>query len=159
MTVLVLGARTRHGYPGRILTARLQKALSLLDAHPVIVSGHGEAAAMVHWLLEHGVDKEQIRQEPHARSTNENLENARELLPDTPRWTVVTSDFHVWRTRLWAAHLGIPVTVVSARTPPDLLPAALLRECVALPHSALRIAWRRLRSWVRSSCGWPPRHQ
>lgn len=145
MTILVLGARTRHGYPGRILTARLEKTLLLLDTRPIIVSGHGEAAVMADWLVEHGVDEQQIRQEPHARSTNENLENARALLPDTQRWTVVTSDFHVWRTRLWAIHLGIPVTVVSARTPPDLLPAALLRECIALLHSALRIAWRRLR--------------
>lgn len=144
--VLVLGARTRHGRPGRILMARLEKALSLLDTRPIVVSGHGEAAAMAGWLVEHGVGERQIRREPHARSTNENLENTRALLPDTRRWTVVTSDFHVWRTCLWARHLGMPVTVVGARTPLDLLLPALLRECIALPHSALRIVWRRLRS-------------
>ena len=159
MPVLILGARTLHGYPSRILVDRLRRALPLVHDAPVVVSGDGEAAAMEHWLTGHGVDPALIVREPHARSTNENLENARALFPEVEHWTVVTSDFHVWRTRLWAAHLGIPVTVVSARTPPDLLPAALLRECVALPHSALRIAWRRLRSWVRSSCGWPPRHQ
>ncbi|RSZ61814.1 YdcF family protein [Corynebacterium hylobatis] len=144
MPILVLGARTRHGYPGRILEARLQKALSILDARPIIVSGRGEAAAMADWLVESGVDKQLILQEPRAASTNENLENARALLPDTRCWTVVTSDFHVWRTRLWAWHLGIPVTVVSARTPAPRLAVALLRECLALPHSVLRIGWRRL---------------
>lgn len=144
--VLVLGARTRHGRPGRILTARLVRALQLLDAQPIIVSGDGEAAAMAAWLVDRGVDEQQVMEEPLARSTNENLENARALLPDAQRWTVVTSDFHVWRTRLWARHLGVPVAVVSARTPLDLLVQALLRECVALPHSALRIAGRRLRS-------------
>ena len=146
MTILVLGARTRHGRPGRILTARLAKALPLLAAQSIVVSGHGEAVAMAAWLVDRGVDKRQIVEEPLALSTNENLENARALLPDTQCWTVVTSDFHVWRTRLWARHLGVPVRVVSARTPLDLLLPALLRECVALPHSALRIAWRRLRS-------------
>ncbi|MCS5478626.1 YdcF family protein [Corynebacterium sp. YIM 101645] len=144
--VLVLGARTRHGRPGRILTARLARALQLIDTQPVVVSGRGEAAAMAEWLVGRGVDEQRILLEPLAVSTNENLENAQALLPDTRCWTVVSSDFHVWRTRLWARHLGIPVTVVSARTPGNLLVPALLRECLALPHSALRIAWRRLRT-------------
>jgi uncharacterized SAM-binding protein YcdF (DUF218 family) len=143
--ILVLGARTRHGRPGRILTARLAKALSLIDAQPIVVSGRGEATAMAEWLAERGVDKRRILAEPLAASTNENLENAHALLPDTRRWLVVTSDFHVWRARLWARHLGVPAEVVGARTPADLLAPALLRECLALPHSALRIAWRRLR--------------
>lgn len=99
---------------------------------------------MAGWLVERGVDKQWIRQEPQAASTNENLENAHALLPDTRRWTVVTSDFHVWRTRLWARHLNIPVRVVSARTPFPQLVVSLMRECLALPHSVLRIGWRRL---------------
>lgn len=145
MPILVLGARTHRGQPGPILTRRLQKALSLLDAPAtIVVSGRGEAAAMGDWLVERGVDKQLILQEPQAASTNENLENARALLPDTRRWTVVTSDFHVWRTRLWAWHLGVPVRVVSARTPFPQLAVALLRECLALPHSVLRIGWRRI---------------
>lgn len=97
------------------------------------------------WLVERGVDKRRILVEPRAGSTNENLENAHGLLPDTQCWLVVTSDFHVWRARLWARHLGVPAEVVGARTPGGLLVPALLRECLALPHSALRIAWRVLR--------------
>lgn len=149
MPILVLGARTRHGHPSRVLEERLRKALPLIDAAPVVVSGHDEAATMADWLVDHGVDKRLIVQEPRARSTNENLENARALLPDTLCWTVVTSDFHVWRTRLWARHLGIPVEVVGARTAWPDLGVALLRECLALPHSALRIAWRRARRTSR----------
>lgn len=145
MPVLILGARTLHGYPSRILVDRLRRALPLIDATPVVVSGDGEAAAMAHWLAGHGVDPALILREPRARSTNENLENARALFPDAPRWTVVTSDFHVWRTRLWAWHLGIPADVVGAPTQRRDLIVATLRECLALPHSALRIAWRRVR--------------
>ena len=146
--ILVLGARTLHGYPSRILVDRLRAAIPLIDAAPAsvvaVVSGDGEAAAMARWLEEHGVPAERIVREPHARSTNENLERARALFPEAPRWTVVTSDFHVPRARLWAWHLGIPVTVVGAETPRPDLPVAMLRECLALPHSALRIAWRKV---------------
>ena len=50
MPLLVLGARTLHGYPSRILVDRLRAAVSLIDAAPdpvqVVVSGDGEAAAM-----------------------------------------------------------------------------------------------------------------
>ncbi len=146
MAVLILGARILHGYPSRILVDRLRGALPLIDAAPVVVSGHGEATAMAHWLCEHGVAPELVTREPHATSTNENLENARALFPDVERWTVVTSSFHVPRTRLWAWHLGIPVEVVGAPTLRKDLVVALLRECLALPHSVARIVWRRWRN-------------
>lgn len=144
--ILILGARTLHGYPSRILVDRLRAALPLIDAAPgpVVVSGDGEAAAMARWLIEHGVEEGRIVKEPRARSTNENLENAHALHPEVARWTVVTSDFHAWRTRLWAWHLGIPVEVVGARTRRRDLLVAGLREALALPHSALRILWRRV---------------
>ncbi|MDO5670140.1 MAG: YdcF family protein [Corynebacterium sp.] len=144
--MLILGARTLHGYPSRILVDRLRAARPLIDAAPgpVVVSGDGEAASMARWLVEHGVSEARIVKEPRARSTNENLENAAALFPDVARWTVVTSDFHVWRTRLWAWHLGIPVRVVGAPTQRRDLLVAGLREALALPHSALRILWRRV---------------
>lgn len=151
MPVLVLGARTRHGYPSRILVDRLRAAVPLIDATGVVVSGNGEAAAMARWLADHGVSEKVIVREPHARSTNENLENARALVPEAADWTVVTSDFHVLRTRLWAWHLGFPARVVGASTQRSDLVVAALRECVALPHSALRIGWRRLLGVVRQT--------
>lgn len=141
MPILILGSR-----PGPILETRLVRALPLIGSTvPTVVSGRGEAGVMARWLVSRGVPSELVLEEPDATSTNENLENARALLPDTERWTVVTSEFHLWRTRLWAWHLGIPVEVIAARTPVRDRPLMLLRESVALPHSALRIAWRRLK--------------
>lgn len=140
MPILILGSR-----PGPILESRLVRALPLIDAPSLtVVSGRGEAGFMARWLVAHGVPADLVLEEPDATSTNENLENAQALLPDTVVWTVVTSEFHLWRTRLWAWHLGIPIEVVTARTPVRDRPLMLLRESVALPHSALRIAWRRL---------------
>lgn len=144
--ILVLGANTRNGRPSRVLAARLRHALPLIDAaEAAVLSGAGEAGVMRDWLVEHGADEAKLRLEDQATSTNENLENSHALLPETRQWTVVTSDFHVLRTRLWARHLNIPVQVVGARTPSSARLKMYLRECFALPHSVLRVAWRKLR--------------
>lgn len=145
--VLVLGAQVREGCPTPVLAARLRRARPLIDAAGIgVLSGRGEARAMADWLIGQGTDPGILLLEEAATSTNENLENAHALLPDTRCWTVVTSDFHLLRTRLWAWHLGIPVQVVPAPTPAHARVRMLLRECLALPHSVLRVGWRRLRA-------------
>ncbi|MGV0423631.1 YdcF family protein [Corynebacterium sanguinis] len=153
--IVVLGARVIDGRPSPMLEARLSTALCLWrkdPSRPVVVSGHhGEASVMASWLAAHGVLA--AVEEPAARSTNENLENCHTLFPGTTL-TVVTSSFHVLRTKLWAWHLGIPVEVVAAPTPPRSRVKNYIREIVALPHSAARVAWRRLRS--SSACPGQP---
>ncbi len=146
--VLVLGSRTDGHRPDALLASRLEQALPLIrTAGIVVVSGAGEAHVMARWLLAHGVDAAKIVEEPEATSTNENLEKAHALRPETVCWTVVTNDFHVLRTRLWARHLDIPARVVSAPTPAGQRLQMYLRECLALPHSVLRVLWRRFRAW------------
>ena len=100
------------------------------------------------WLVSHGVPTSRIVLEPRATSTNENLENATALLPETTRWIVVTSDFHSLRTRMWAHHLGIPVRVVTARTPSPVRLKQNVREVGAVVHSGARILWRKVRSFM-----------
>lgn len=145
--IVVLGSKVVDGHVTRLLASRLDKAIEIAtqeSAVPVVVSGFGEAAAMADYLRAHGVSN--IVEEPWATSTNENLENSHALFPDTKQWTVVTNDFHAWRTYLWAWHLGIPITVVTAPTPPSQRFSMGLRECFALPHSALRVLWRKIRT-------------
>lgn len=153
--LLILGARVSAGEPEAVLESRLQRGLMVVRHRArtggsvrVVVSGRGEAGSMAEWLVRHGVAPAHVLIEPAATSTNENLENAQRLLPDTERWIVVTSDFHVPRTRLWAWHLGIPVTVLAARTPAGHWWGHLLHEVVKLPYSATRIVWRRICAWV-----------
>ena len=98
---------------------------------------------MADWLLARGVPEASIVLEPQARSTNENLERSRELFPDAAYLTVVTSGFHVLRTRVWAWHLGIPVRLAAAPTPETSRAKNYAREVVALPHSVARVVWRR----------------
>lgn len=148
---MVLGARIIDGRPSRMLEARLGAALSLSSSHPdspIVVTGKGESGVMACWLIERGVAPERIVEEPLATSTNENLENSRALFPDAGRLTVVTNGFHVARTRVWAAHLGVPVSVVAAPTPRKSRLKNYAREIIAVPHSAARVMWRRfVRRW------------
>lgn len=151
--VVVLGARIIDGRPSRMLEARLSTALSLSSSHPaspVVVTGKGESDVMARWLIERGVDAARIVEEPAARSTNENLENSRALFPDAAQLLVVTNGFHVARTKVWAAHLGIPISVVAAPTPKKSRLKNYAREVIAVPHSAARVMWRR---FVRRRCG------
>ena len=138
-----------------MLEFRLRRAIEVWRAAPapLVVSGFGEAEVMADWLLVRGVPESSIVLEPQARSTNENLERSRALFPDAACLTVVTSGFHVLRTRVWAWHLGIPVEMVPARTPRRSRAKNYAREVVALPHSAARVAWRRL----AHTLGIPPR--
>lgn len=149
--ILVLGARIKdNGEPGKILASRLDRALELsrLPEHAgkkVVVSGAGESVPMARYLRDCSCPLE-VLEEPEASSTNENLENAQRLLPNTKRWLVVTSDYHALRTRVWGWHLGIPLTVVPAVTPAPQRGRAFFRELFALPHSSLRVLWRKLRA-------------
>lgn len=144
----------RSGRPLTMLEARLKRAALLIDARlrtdphcQIVVSGRGEAHVMADWLVSEGVPPDAVVIEPHAESTNENLENAQKLLPQTRHWLVITSDFHARRTRVWAWHLGINATVLPAVTPPPRW-RDYLREVVAFPHSVLRVGWRRFRAWA-----------
>ena len=152
--IVVLGARVVDGGPSRMLAERLQTALKVFhDApRPVVVTGFGEAAVMAQWLVHHGVPEYLVVVEPHARSTNENLERAWALFGHATRLTVVTSNFHVARTRVWAWHLGIPVEVVPAPMPKGAVKSKVKnygREVIATPHSLARVLWRRLMRRVR----------
>ena len=146
----MLGARIVDGRPSRMLEFRLRRALEVWRAAPapLVVTGFGEAEVMADWLLVRGVPESSIVLEPQARSTNENLERSRALFPDAAYLTVVTSGFHVLRTRVWAWHLGIPVRLAAALTPETSRVKNYAREVVALPHSVARVVWRRFVRWV-----------
>ena len=135
-----------------MLAFRLRTALEVWREHPapIVVSGYGEAGVMASWLVARGVPESSVVLEPEARSTNENLERSRALFPDAPHLIVVTSGFHVPRTRVWAWHLGIPVRMVAAPTPESSRAKNYAREVVALPHSVARVVWRR---FVRRAFG------
>ncbi|GAB3087762.1 YdcF family protein [Corynebacterium aquatimens] len=155
--LVVLGARVRDGQPSKMLEARLRTArdvLSVSGRRPVVVTGRGEADVMAAWLVAHGVDEKDIIIEPWATSTNENLENswglfARAVGSPVEQLEVVTNGFHAARTRVWAWHLGVPITVTSAPTPRRSRAKNYAREVIATPHSLARVVWRKVMRRLR----------
>ncbi|MGW2663511.1 YdcF family protein [Nocardia tengchongensis] len=148
--VVVLGCRLRGDRVSPMLARRLNRALDVVRAEPgrsplLVVSGgqsgHDpvpEAAAMADYLVAQGIPAEGIVAESRSRNTEENLRyTAEELLcrgidPRSARITVVTSDFHVLRTRRLARGQGLRAQVAGARTTRLLTRKSFLREFVAV---------------------------
>lgn len=113
-----------------------------------------EASAMAEFLVELGVPAQALLLEQRATSTVENLANTAALLqleqvgcsPSSPGrdWMlVVTSDYHVPRTRLFVRALGLQARVVGSGANAWPLPA-LLREVAAVPFGLADVLRRRL---------------
>ncbi|WP_169812657.1 YdcF family protein [Nocardia acidivorans] len=150
--IVILGC----GLDGRsvtpLLAGRLDRAItayhaaSVECAQPVVVTcgGQGgdegtcEADAMARYLVAHGIPAHAIVRERYSRNTAENIRNClrqldiRGIPADRIRMTVVTSSFHVLRTAALTRRAGIDAAVVGSRTAAYFIPAAFLREFVAV---------------------------
>lgn len=139
---VVLGAGLRpDGAPGRLLAARLDRARELGAPYVVVSGGNGEAKAMRQYLTDHGVPPATILLESRARNTAENLRFSQELMDEVSpgaRCVIVTSVFHVPRTRILARRLGIHGEVTGAFVPWRLWPGAVARESAAFAKFLVR---------------------
>lgn len=148
--IIVLGARV---YPDRLSTslkARLDIGLKLFRdglAQQIIVSGGqgadeptSEALAMQEYLLAQGVNPRAIHLEQNSYSTYDNLRFSQQIMLEQGFGSalLVTSDYHVLRSRLIAWRLGIVSTSAAAPLP---VPATL--RCRMLGREVLAI-WREL---------------
>ena len=85
---------------------------------------------MARWLHARGIPG--VVEESESTSTIENLRNAAPLVPKAPV-IVVTSDFHVFRTRWLTRRHGLAGwTVEGAPTPARYWSTSMLREFLAL---------------------------
>ncbi|MBO0440796.1 YdcF family protein [Candidatus Enterococcus ikei] len=120
-TVLILGAQVKgsskeNAYPSTVLKERLDAAIPYLKEHPnataIVCGGQGsdepdsEANVMAEYLRVHGISQKQILTEDTSTRTKENIQNAqkKQTLGNT---VIVTSDFHMYRSKLLAKRLGI----------------------------------------------------
>lgn len=146
-TLVVLGAGLLNGHEiGRVLGARLDTAIALARQQKkpvtIIVSGGqgadetvSEAAAMAAYLTQHHFTG-QIIQETQATNTLQNLVNSQKLWLQLPngggRVALVTSDYHLFRTRIIAHQLGLRLPGQPAPTLWSYLPVAWAREFLAI---------------------------
>ena len=141
-TLIVLGTTVNGTEPSPMLKQRLDAAVEFLNAHPetacIVTGGKGdeinlsEAQCMFNYLTAAGVAEDRITMEDRATSTVENLRNVRSML-DTNEVTILSSDFHLFRSGLIARDAGFTASLIPAKTEPlTLLAPWFLREIFAL---------------------------
>ncbi|MFF2555156.1 YdcF family protein [Nocardia sp. NPDC058058] len=150
--IVILGCGLNGRSVTPLLAGRLDRGITAYHAasaecpQPVIVTcgGQGgdegtcEADAMARHLMDHGIPAHAIVRERYSRNTEENIRNClrqldiRGIPADRIRMTVVTSSFHVLRTAALTRRAGINAQVVGSHTAGYFIPAAFLREFVAV---------------------------
>lgn len=150
--VIVLGCGIwPDGRPTASLALRLDKAVSYYRDNPhvyIIVSGgqgpnepFPEALAMEEYLMKAGVPKNKIIKEEKSTSTKENFQFSRKLIdaPEGEKTKIVfiTSDFHIFRSRILARRFGFDAYAIAAPTPGIVKLNSYLREFFAFVKSML----------------------
>ena len=150
--MIILGCQVRQNGPSVLLQDRLDEALGYLEDHPdmtvVVSGGQGddepttEAQAMAEYLMEHGVEEENILLEDESHNTTQNFQYSKALLAqedidDSDGVLVVSNGVHLTRARMLAERAGFD-NVSTLAAPESHLPSRLymyIREPLALVKS------------------------
>jgi uncharacterized SAM-binding protein YcdF (DUF218 family) len=145
--IIVLGCGLKaDGTVTPLLASRLNKAIKVFEASGrsawfIVSGGKGtdeivsEAHAMRKHLLSHGITDETIIMEDQSRNTYENIKFSKALMKargEGDSCLIVTSNFHVLRAVILAKNLGLDSHGVGSKTKFYYLPAAFIREYIAI---------------------------
>ena len=111
-----------------------------------------EADAIKNYLLENGIQEDRILAEDKSVNTFENLKNAKELIrkdakTDDPKIAFSTTNYHVFRTGVFASQQGIKAEGIGAKTKRYFWINAFIREFIAAlvsewkTHLAFILTW------------------
>jgi uncharacterized SAM-binding protein YcdF (DUF218 family) len=147
-TILVAGFSLENNQPTEAFKMRLDRARALVEyflqqsiafRYVMILGGItgdntiSEAEAGAEYLIQQGMNDEQIVREQHSRHTLENMQHARKLLQSSGLdsaqnpMAVITSRFHLYRLVTLASGLGMQLLPVAAEPHFKLSIAELLR--------------------------------
>lgn len=150
--VIILGGGVINGEVTMTLQYRLDEGILFLKDHPdleVIVTGgvgHGETIsegeAMKNYLVQKGIPEEKIIVESKATSTMENFKYTKQILKEQTgrsdyKVMVVTSDFHMARSKVLAKVNGFTPYGIPAKTGIWVFPNCVIREYFAVFKSIL----------------------
>ena len=152
--LLVLGAKVRaDGVPSQSLYDRIGKACEYLTENPdtvaILSGGRGadepmtEAQCMYDHLVARGIDPDRLWMEDKATSTWENLKFTLDLIEEKTgtrpqKLGVVSSEYHLFRARLFAREHGVEFAGIPARTTRgSLMVNYFLREVAGVWHYIL----------------------
>lgn len=141
--VIVLGAQVyQDGSLSPQLELRMEAALEAYRQNPRLIvtcgaQGGNEPAAegevMRAWLIAHGAAPGDVVAETNSYNTQQNLENARALLPENVRRvTIITSDYHLPRAMAIAQDLGLEAEGIGSPCKPEYWLKNHAREVLAL---------------------------
>ena len=94
-----------------------------------------EAEAMERYLREQGIPGELIRPECASANTYQNMAFSRKIIEEIHpegRTVFATTNYHVFRSGVWAAQAGLRAEGVGGKTKWWYWPNAFMRECVGL---------------------------
>ena len=129
--LLVLGTVVEGTEPSAMLSDRIQAAYDYLTAHPdticIVSGGKGdevnlsEAQCMFNELTEMGIDPDRIWMEDQATSTIENFQFSLALIEEETgvrpeKLGVLSSEFHLFRARMFARDEGVMPIAIPAKT-------------------------------------------
>ncbi|MEY8304628.1 YdcF family protein [Anaerosalibacter bizertensis] len=148
--ILVLGARLYGSTPSPSLKERLDKALEYGKLHKdirvVVCGGQGEdediteAEAMKLYLVSNGIDENRIILEEKSTTTYDNIKFAREIIQKNDsrkniNILLVTSNYHIFRSKFLAKRLGFIPFGLPAKTPKTVFIQSYIREYFAIIKS------------------------
>ena len=145
---IILGAKVNGETPSLSLRYRLDAGLDYANQYPhvqlVLSGGQGvgehisEGEAMKKFLIENGINEDRLLVESASTSTYENILYSQEMLPSTAKSvTIITSDYHLERSKRIARSLDLKTDVVAAKTPKEVEKKLRFRERLALIKTAI----------------------
>lgn len=134
------------------LDAALDYSLENSNAIFVVTGGQGprepvpEAMAMRDYLVSQGVPEGKILTESESTSTNENMKFSAQLIKERygetgMKTAIATSDFHMFRSKLLAAHYGFVPYGIPGETPWYIRLNCYLREFLAVIKTFIFDIW------------------
>jgi len=145
--VIILGGGLKNGQVTKTLQYRLDQGILFLKEHPdleVIVTGGvglgetiSEGEAMKNYLVAKGIPEEKIIVESKATSTMENFKYTKQILNERTgrsdyKVLVVTSDFHMARSKVLASVNGFTPYGIPSKTETLVFPNCVIREYFAV---------------------------
>lgn len=141
--VFVLGARANSGKLSKTLINRLDTAYEYLEKHKdskaVLCGGkenpedESQAKYMEIYLIKKGISKDRLILEGKSVNTFENIKLGLLKLDKKPlNITIVTSDYHLFRSKLIASRFGVNANTVPAKTPNGAILKDYPREVFAV---------------------------
>lgn len=94
-----------------------------------------EAEAIRRYLLSQGVPESAILPETRSANTYQNMAFSKEIIQDVRpegRTVFATTNYHVFRSGIWAAQAGLTAEGIGGKTKWWFWPNAFMRECIGL---------------------------